>query len=75
MNQLGCEVHDGVDFLTGLELGGAAAPVLHAEGDDALLHHLFEEVVVMLADYGIAVHIVICFVNFDPGVHVLFKKD
>lgn len=75
MDQLRRQVHDGVDLLTGLKLGWAAAPVLHAEGDDALLHDLFEEIVVMLADDGIPVHIVIRFVNFDPGVHVLFKKD
>jgi hypothetical protein len=48
---------------------------LHAEGDDALLHDLLKEVVVVLADDGIPVHIVIRFVNFDPGVHVLFNKD
>jgi hypothetical protein len=74
MNQLRRQVHDGVDLLTGLKFGGATAPVLHAEGDNALFHDLFEEVVVMLADDGIAVDVVIRFVNFDPGVHVLFKN-
>jgi hypothetical protein len=74
MNQLRSKIYDGVDLISGLDLGTATTPFLHPEGDDTLLHYLFEEVVVMLADDGIAIDVVIRFVNFDPSVHVLFKN-
>jgi hypothetical protein len=73
MNELRGEIYNGVDLISGLELGTATSPALHPEGDDTLLHNLFEEVVVMLADDGIAIDVVIRFVNFDPSVHVLFR--
>jgi hypothetical protein len=74
MNQLRSKIYYGVDLISGLDLGTATTPSLHSEGDDTLLHDLFEEVVVMLADDGIAIDVVIRFVNFDPSVHVLFKN-
>jgi hypothetical protein len=75
MNQLRSKVDYGIDLISGLDLSSAATPALHPERDDTLLHDLFEEVVVTLADDGIAIDKVIRFVNFNPSVHVLFKKD
>ena len=73
MNQLRGKIYYGVNLISGLELGAAATAALHPEGDDTLLHDLFEEVVVMLADDGIAIDVVIRFVDFNASVHVLFR--